>query len=450
MKIVVLGGGPGGIQFTKTVKSMKPEADITMIRPEPYSVVYCALPYVIEDIVKRESIRKKNEMVTDTGAKLVLDKALSVDFGKRSVITEKNGEFSYDKLVIATGASPFIPPVCEGSFNNVFTVKTEEDLDHILGALKDTTRKALVVGAGNIGIEMAAAFRQKGLETVLAEMQEWVLPNLLDQDMAELPAQEIREMGTDLRLGTAVKTVQGERHARRAVFSNGDVMELGEDDLVIFSVGVKPNVEIFADSTLEMDSFGIITDSRMHTNIEDVYAVGDCASFFSFIDQKPVGGKLATNAVPMGKIAAYDLLGLDLEYPGFVNGAITKSGNWRMGGTGFTEEEAKKRGFITITAKGETTTRFPMMPGAKRVFVKLVADADSGRIIGGQVVGGEGVPGRVDTITLAIQQRMTAKELFLFSYSAQPYQSFFPASNAIVQAAEKIMLTLKENNLLKV
>ncbi|BAI80185.1 FAD-dependent pyridine nucleotide-disulphide oxidoreductase [Deferribacter desulfuricans SSM1] len=439
MKVVVIGGGPGGIQATRTIKMHNPDVEITMIRPEPYSVIYCALPYVIENLVEKEKIRKSDELVTSVGAKLVKDKATKVDFNKKVVFTEKSGEFTYDKLIIATGANPFVPPIPGSDLCNIATVKTESDLENILSYLEKGAKKAVVVGAGNIGIEMAVAMKERGLETYLVEMQNRVLPNLLDEDFAKYPEEDIRETGINLLLNTRVDALEGEKYVEKVVLSNGNFIELGEHDLVVFAVGVKPNIEIFKDTELKIDQYGIVVNEHMMTNIDGVYAVGDVASFLSFIDGKPIAGKLATNAVPMGKIAAYNILGRNYKYQGFINGAITKAVKWRMGGTGFTEEVAKQRGFDIVTAIGETTTRFPIIPGAKKVYVKLIADKKTMRIIGGQVVAGEGVPGRIDTISLAIQNRNTCYDLFNFSYCAQPFQTFFPANNAIVMAAEKLI-----------
>ncbi|MGA1847418.1 FAD-dependent oxidoreductase [Deferribacter abyssi] len=447
MKVVVIGGGPGGIQATRTIKMHNPGIDVTVIRPEPYSVIYCALPYVIENLVDREKIRKNDELVTGVGATLIKDKATKVNFDSKTVYTEKSGTFSYDKLIIATGANPFIPPIPGNNLRNIATVKTENDLEHILKYLESGAKKAVIVGAGNIGIEMAVAMQERGLETYLIEMQNRVLPNLLDKDFSKYPEEDIREKGINLLLNTKVEALEGQKYVEKVILSTTDkTINLGEHDLVIFAVGVKANVEIFKDTNLNIDNFGIVVDAHMRTNIEDVYAVGDVASFISFIDKKPIGGKLATNAVPMGKIAAYNILGRNYKYQGFINGAITKTVKWRMGGTGFTEDVAKQRGFETISAVGETTTRFPIIPGTKKVYVKLIADKKTKKIIGGQVVAGEGVPGRIDTISLAIQNENTIYDLFNFSYCAQPFQTFFPANNAITMAAEKLINYFEKTN----
>ena len=203
---------------------------------------------------------------------------------------------------------------------------------------------------------------------------------------------------------------------------------------MVLAIGMKPNVSLF-EGQLELAPDGIVVDERMWTGMPDTFAAGDCTQCISGIDGKPLGGKLATNAVPQAKVAALNLLGHQARYPGIFNGAATVVGDLRIGGTGFTETYARTRGFEPVVSVGESTSRFPMMPGAKPVRVKLVADAATGRLIGGQVRGYEAVAERVDVITLAIQQGMTGAELAGLSYSAQPWQTFFPAKNAIVEAA---------------
>jgi NADPH-dependent 2,4-dienoyl-CoA reductase/sulfur reductase-like enzyme len=393
----------------------------------------------VENLIDKEKIRKSDNLLLDVGINLVKDSVENVDLINKKVISKNNGEFIYDKLIIATGANPFVPPIEGSDFKNVLTVKTEQDLNDILYLLDKGAEKAVVVGAGNIGIEMAVAVKERGLESFLIEMDSHVLPNLLDKDFSKFPEEDIKEKNINLMLNTKVVALKGENYAKKVILSDGQEIGLGENDVIIFATGVKANCDLFKNTEVILDNFGIVVDGYMETSVKDVYAVGDVASYVSFIDNKPIGGKLATNAVPMGKIAAYNILNKKIKYQGFINGAITKSVNWRMGGTGFTEKIAKDRGFDIISAIGETTTRFPIIPGAKKVLVKLIADKKTGLLIGGQVVAGEGVPGKIDTLSLAIQNKNTVKDLFQFSYCAQPFQSFFPASNAIVQAAEKIM-----------
>ena len=195
-----------------------------------------------------------------------------------------------------------------------------------------------------------------------------------------------------------------------------------------------------------MERDGIVVDGGMHTNIKDVYAVGDCVSYFSGITGERSGGKLATNAVPMARVLADTLQGGRREYEGFFNGSATKAGNLYIGGTGLKEAEARAR-YDTLVSYAQFTTAFPIMPTAKKVKLKLIAERSSGRILGGQVVSGEPVTDKVDQLTMAVQFGLTARQLLGFSYSSQPWQSFYPAHNLLVKAAESLVAEMRADTL---
>lgn len=443
-RIVLLGGGPAGITAAKMLGRERPDWNITMIRPERASMIYCAIPYVVEGLLPPDRVCKSDSLVTDSGVRLVIDEATRVDFTSREVHTANQGSFPYDRLLIATGARPLLPPLkgLEGA-RKVFPVKTEDDLSAILEAIGEKTRKAVVVGAGNIGIEMAQAFARRNLETVLIEMAPHVLPALIDADMAAPVEARLRDLGIDLRTGLGLSSLEKDDQGivRFLVLSDGSPIALnegeGRSDLIVVSAGVRPNVEIFEGSRLHMGRTGIVVDSTMATNIPGVWAAGDCCEYRSFIDGEVAGGKLATNAVPMAKTAARNMLGQTWHYQGFLNGAATVVAPLRIGGTGFTEELCRRKGIDVITGRGETTTRFPIMPDATKVTVKLVFGRDDGRLLGGQVIGGEAVAERVDLLTMAIKASSTIEDLMNFDYSSQPWQTFFPAANAVVLAAEE-------------
>lgn len=439
-RVVILGGGPAGITAAKLLRGFRPDWEVTMVRPEPSSVIYCAIPYVVEGLLDIDRICKSDDIVTDTGTNLVKEKATKVDFGGKTVTTDGGKELPYDKLLIALGARPLMPPL-EGlsGAKNVFPVKTEEDLRAILEAITPNSRKALIVGAGNIGIEMAQAMNRRGLETSIVEMASHVLPAMMDMDMVVDVERELKGRGIDLMTGVGVKSFDRSGNViSRAHLTDGGAISLNEydeDDLIVMSVGVRPEVELFRGTELPMGPMGIIVNDRMETGIPDVWAAGDVCQYSSFLDGEIVGGKLATNAVPMAKVAARNMVGLEWNYQGFVNGAVTVVDPLRIGGVGFSEEACQKKGLDVVIGRGKTTTRFPMMPGATEVTVKLIFKRD-GKLIGGQVVGGEAVAERIDTLTMAIKAGFSAKDLMSFDYCSQPWQTFFPASNAIVAAAE--------------
>lgn len=444
--VLIIGGGPAGIIFARKLKKLKPETTITMLRPEAHSLVYCAIPYAIEGLFDPAKVFKKDELVTDIGVNLVRRWAVNVDLKKKQVVDDQGEVYEADTLFLATGASPIRPPIPGADAENVHTVKTQQDMESLIECVQNGAKRAVVIGAGAIGIEQAQAYRERGIETWLIDMAPRVLPAMLDEDMVEGVHQTLRDHGIHLLLSAQVSAFEkeGNRVVRVQVDGEESIELDPTTDFICFSVGMKPDIELFKDQGLEMNRDGIVIDSRMRTNIPGVLSAGDCCSYTSLIDEKPIGGKLATNAVPMAKIAARVLAGKDDEYLGFVNGAATCAYDLRMGATGFSEELARKRGFDVVIGWGETTTLFPMMPGAAPLKVKIIADAKDLRIIGAQVVSTLSTTDKIDVLSLAIQHRTTLKGLSKLSYSSQPWQSFFPARNAIVDACENALNNFSE------
>ncbi|OGK10780.1 MAG: hypothetical protein A2W80_03490 [Candidatus Riflebacteria bacterium GWC2_50_8] len=433
---LIIGGGPVGIQACRMLRMSKPEASVTVLRPEDFSVIYCAIPYVIEGLIEPAAIAKKDELITETGAQLLKIAASKVDFSAHLVTLSDGQQIEYGKLIIATGAVPFVPPVPGHDLKNIFTVKTAKDTD-VIKAAAGRAAKVVVIGAGAIGIEQAQAMLALGIETHLIDMAAHPLSTMLDTEFGETIAEKLTASGIKWQGSAALQEFAGKDAVSEVILGNGSSIQLNAGkDFVIVSAGVKPELELFRGTDLEIVKDGIVVNDRMQTNVPDVYAAGDCVHFISAIDGQPLGGKLATNAVPMAKVAARNLLGKDATYKGFVNGAATCVGDLRVGGTGYTESFAKVRGFSTVCGFGQTTSRFPIMPGAKKVQVKLVAYARTGRLLGGQIIGPEAVAERIDVISLALQHKMHLSDLAELSYSAQPWQTFYPAANPIVMAAE--------------
>jgi NADH oxidase (H2O2-forming) len=445
--VLIIGGGPAGITFANEHKRIKPEADVVMFRPEAHSMVYCAIPYAIEGLFDLSKVFKRDELVTDAGVELLRCGVTAVDFQRREVMDDIGDTHGYRTLFVATGASPVRPPIQGVDALNVFTVKTEKDMRDLIARAKNGARRAVVVGAGAIGIEQAQAYCKLGIETWLIDIAPHVLPNMIDGEIAVPLEKELENLGVRTILGTRVESLQETASGVSEVrLSDGEEIKLNpEKDFLCFTVGMKPDIDIFAKAGLATTGDGIIVDHGMRTNIPDVYAAGDCCAFKSAIDGQPIGGKLATAAVPMAKVAARVAAGKNEKYPGFYNGAATCIGDWRIGSTGFTALIAEKRGITTVVGYGETTTIFPMMPGADTLRVKIVADRKDIRIVGCQILSKTPATDKTDIATLAIQRRMTLKGLSMLAYSAQPWQSFMPSRNAIVAACENALQRLAED-----
>jgi NADH dehydrogenase/NADH oxidase (H2O2-forming) len=435
--VLVIGGGPAAITIAKNIQDKR---DIGIIRPEDHSMIYCAMPYVIENLLPYEKTLKKDEIVTETGAALIRDTAVEVDFDNKVVKTLNGDKYTYNELVIAVGASPILPPINGIELDNVSTFKSEEDLKKILDIVDSGLESAAVVGAGAIGIELAQAFNERGIETNLIDMMPTVLPNMLDSEMSKEAEAELKDLGINLYLDNKVVELKGEGKVEEVILGSGEAVKA---DLVIFSVGMKANVDFLTDTDLKLGRDGILVDDQLKTNIEDVYALGDCVQFESGITGDVVQGKLATNAVPMGRILANNLLGDNRSYKGFYNGTATKVGDYYVGGSGLTEKKAAED-YDIVTGYAEFTTAFPIMPFAKKVKMKVIVNSENREVLGGQVVSGEPVTDKVDKITMAVQYGIKVDDLLGFSYSSQPYQSFYPAHNLLVKSAEEIVKKLEE------
>jgi len=449
--VVVIGGGPAGITLSKiTGKKLK----VAIIRPEDHSMIYCAMPYAVEGLLEVEKTLKADSLVTDAGATLIRDLVTKVDLEKRIVSLRNGSTISYGKLVIATGARPIIPQIPGRDLKGITGFKTEDDLKRIMGLLQTGISKVVVVGAGAIGIELSMALNSQGTEVHLVDMEESVLPNMLDSEMAGELSEEITGTGINLHLGSKVTELKGKGAVEQVILDTGKIIDIGTvssrkgsiqgelPGMVIFAVGMDPEVSLFKDTGLAIGKDGIIVNDKMETNHPGVYSVGDCVQFTSGITGEVISGKLATNAVPMAKVLGSNLLGMERTYPGFFNGAATKVGQFFVGGTGLLEKRTGESEDDTVCGYSESTTQFPIMPDAKPIRLKLIADRKTHRLLGGQVISGEAVSARVDLLTFAIQKKTTIEELADLSYSAQPLQSFYPAANIIVLAAEDILKKL--------
>jgi NADH dehydrogenase/NADH oxidase (H2O2-forming) len=387
-----------------------------------------------------EKTLKTDDIVTEVGAKLIRESIVEVDFEKKLLVSDTGENYSYNQLIIATGAEPIILPIKGSELSGVMSFKTEKDLKKVMASVSDELKEAVVIGAGAIGIELAQALNSVNVNTHLVDIFPTILPNMMDKDMIESPMKALEESGIHMHMNEKVVELIGDKTVKSLKFEKGGQIDFESAPLVVFAVGMKPSVDFVRNTSLTIGRSGININNKMETNIKDVYAVGDCCEFVSGITGEVVLGKLATNAVPMARMLAKNILGENRTYPGFYNGAATKVMSYFVGSTGLKESDSQKLGYETIVGEANMTTAFPIMPFAKQVKLKLVVDKKTNKILGGQIVSGEPVTDKIDQITMAIQFGITVDQFAQLSYASQPYQSFFPASNLMIQASEQIII----------
>ncbi|MCD6155346.1 MAG: FAD-dependent oxidoreductase [Candidatus Verstraetearchaeota archaeon] len=412
MRIVVVGLGAAGLWSAISARMKDSSADIYAFCDEKYfTYSRCGLPFVIggeilrfndliitsEDILKRMRINfKLNCRVTD-----VVKDTVYYDSENGS------GQLKFDSLILATGSKPFIPPIKGVNLTNVFTLRTIDDGAKILNTL-NSTKRSIIIGAGAIGLEVAEALTRRGLEVKIVELLPRVLPALLDEDMAKIVQKRLESNGVSLILGRGVDEIYGSGKVEGVAV--GD--ENFQCDMVIVATGVRPNVDLAKNIGVNLGvTGGIKTSKIMETNIEGVFAAGDCAETVHLVNGKPFLPMLGTSAYRQGKVAGFNAAGGSRIFPGSLGSTVLKVFGVEIGSTGLTVERAVKEGFKVVVGKVRWYTKAEYYPTHEKINVKLVFDGESGRIIGGQIVGGEDVAQRVNLLAASIGWGMKVEDL---------------------------------------
>ena len=330
---------------------------------------------------------------------------------EKTVLTEeedgKQETIKYDSLILATGAGSLVPPIKGRDKDGVFCLRTIEDGKDIQGAMKET-KKAVVVGAGFIGLEMAHAFAEKNIETTVVELLPCTLSAVLDKDMAGLVQGEIEKRGVRIIVGRGVDEILGDSRATGVLVAGEEIPA----DLILLACGVRSRNELAAKAGIGIGvTKAIKVNPRMGTSMPDIYAAGDCVESKDMITGRPTLSQLGTTAVRQGKVAGINAAGGYATFPGVLSSAVTRIFGFEVGATGLTEFRAGRTGLKTVSGKITAKTKPEYFPGGKDIKVKILAEPEFGRVIGGQIVGGEDVAQRINMISLAIQKGATVWEL---------------------------------------
>jgi len=413
-KIIIIGAHAAGLDAASAARKTDRTAEITLITKEKKTAYSrCGLPFVLgghiktfdELIVFPERFYKmmKLKLLTETTVTNIDSKVKTVDIQDKSGNKEA---LSYDQLVLTTGAKPFIPPIKGHEKKGIFVVRTIEDGEKINEAL-GTGKSAVIIGAGLIGLEVAVACQERGLKTTVVEFLPYVLPVLLDKPMADRVQTVLEEKGINVIVGKGAEEIIGDEKVS-GVRIAGKIIPA---DVVIVATGVRANIELAKNAGIEIGKAGIKTNLRMETNIKDVYAAGDCVESIHLITRRPTMSQLGTTAVKQAKVAGKNAAGGYSTFIGAMGSWITRLFDTEIGGTGLTEFMAGRAGMETVSGTIVSKTRADYFPGALPIRIKLIADKETGKLIGSQIIGGEEVTQRINALSFAIQNEMTIKEL---------------------------------------
>ena len=435
MNIVVIGGVAAGTKTAAKLMRRDRSANVTVYTKSlDISYAGCGLPYYVGG-----DIHSRDELIVNTPAKYTGLTGVSVKTGMEAVSVDAaakavkfaNGEVvPYDKLVIATGATPFVPNVPGTQLPGVFTMRTPDDAIGMRAYVENNScRSAVVVGGGFIGLEIAENLMARGVNVTVVDMASQVMPNLFDAEFADYIRRQLQARGMRIVTGAALEQVLGSERATGIGTSVGEF----KGDVVVLAIGVRPATAFLEGSGIELNRGLVVVDKYQKTNIDDVYAVGDCAQVYNRQTGKPQWSAMGSTANITGRCLAFNLTGGDAPYGGCLGTGVVKlASDMNAGRTGLTEAQARDAGYDAVSITCVTDDKAHYYPGAASFVIKLIADRASRKLLGIQAVGAGEVDKLVDIAVTGIALGAAIDDFNTLDFAYAP--PFSTAIHPFVQA----------------
>lgn len=427
--IAIIGCGAAGATAAMQARKFNRKVAISLYDTEPYSQYSrCGLPYTISGKVKSFSdlvlMPPENWEGLNIYAKLSIS-VTDISHDKKELVfggIGGEGVQEYDTLIFATGARNTDPPIRGLDKKRVYGLRTLDDAK-VLAQEADKARNAVIIGGGLVGMETAEAFHERGLDVTVVEFLPHVLLAMVDPDMAQIVEEHCRNHGLNILNNTAAQEILGNDEPSGVLVRSRETNESSEipADFVVVATGVRPVTELAQKIGVEIGpSRGIKTNDRMMTNLNDVYAVGDCAENFEYITRTSLTAGLGTVAVRQARVAGINAAGGDVRFPGIVGAKVTKLFGLEIASTGLTEEMANRLNVPVVKGSIKGSTKPPYYAGGLDLKLKTFFNKETGKLVGGQLVGLEDAAMRLNVLTLGIQQNIDAKDLFDFENCYAP------------------------------
>ena len=427
MRVIIVGAVAAGMSAAAKLKRMQPSYEVVVYeKTDVVSFGACGLPYFVGGFFDdpNSMIARSPEKFRETGIDLnTFHEIVNVDVTNKKVTVKNiktNVEFedSYDKLMIASGASSIIPPIKNVQLENVSTLKSMEDGIKVKELFnREENKNIVIIGAGFIGLEAVEAAKKLGKNVTVFQSGNRILEQVFDKEITDVLEEEIRKHDVDLRLEELVSELIGQTKVEKVITNKGQV----DADVVIIATGVRPNTSFLKDSGIEMLPNGaIIVDEFGKTSIEDIYAAGDCATIQNIVTGKDTYVPLATGANKLGRIVGENLAGANNTFQGSLGSSCLKVLDMEAGATGITEAQAQKLGLDVRVKFISDFNQTNYYPGRDKIYVKLVYDAKTKVILGGQVAGYKDAVQRTNVIATAIFAKLTTSQLGMLDLCYAP------------------------------
>ncbi|WP_195279413.1 FAD-dependent oxidoreductase [Clostridium sp. J1101437_171009_A5] len=440
MKVLIIGGVAAGTKAAAKLKRMDRGMQVTLItKDQDISYAGCGLPYYVGGLIDT-----REELIVNTPAKFAGLTGVEVLTGREAIkldstaktVTARNhatGEeehYTYDACILATGASPIVPPLPGMDLEGVFKLRTPDDAIGLRDYVKSTqARRAVVVGGGFIGLEAAENLQAQGLTVTVVDLASQIMPNIFDPEMAEYVKRHLQSKGIRVLTGNPLEAILGSGRVDAVKTGMGTLSA----DVVVLSIGIKPNTAFLADSGIELFKGTVVVDEHLRTNLPDLYAAGDCALVKNRLTGAPQWSAMGSSANYEGRTLAQLLGGAEVRYPGALGTGVVKLPGLNAGRTGLTEAAAKAAGYDVETALCVVDDKAHYYPGAGSFIVKLLADRPTHKLLGIQVLGPGAVDKMVDIAVTGLSMGAKLEDFSNLDYAYAP--PFSTAIHPFVQAA---------------
>lgn len=443
MNFLIIGGDAAGMSAASRAKRNNPDLNIVVLE-KTIDVSYsaCGMPYNIADPNREMDdlvVRHARVFREKQGLNLLTDHCVeSIDPVNRTVVgTSRHKEtfqFDYDKLLIATGGSPIIPDLPGFDLTGVMALKSLNDGRRIKAFIKsNNVKKAVIIGMGYIGLEMCEALRARSIEVEMVKPGPVFLP-WMEEEMSNVVREEVESNNVKLYPGQLVQKIEANVQHLKVICSDLTL----EADMVLVAMGIKPNSELAAQAGIDLAiKNSIAVDRKLKTSDENIYAAGDCADAYHVVTGKKTWVPLALRANRAGWAVADNICGKEVELPGVAGTAVFKVFDLEVARTGLTMEEAIKSGFDPAKVIIKTRSRAHAHPGASFIRVQMIGDKKTGRLLGAQMVGKEGVAHRINALTVALHSQMTVEEFCQTDLAYAP--PFGPVWDPMLTAANQLL-----------
>lgn len=443
--VVVIGASAAGVTAAITTRRHYPSKSVLVIRKEQLVSIPCGIPYVFGVVGKPEkNLIPADDLLSKNKIDSLVAEITSIDREQRTVATSSGEQIGYQRLVIATGSDPIVPPIQGADKKNIYAIRKDVPYLQEVVASVEKANSICIVGCGFIGVEIAEECKRKhsGIKVHIVEMMRHCLQLVYDEDFCVKAEEALRSQGISLLLDEKVESFIGERVVEKVRLASGKEIDA---DVVILGIGARANSSVASNAGLEIGSTKAIQVNRyMQTNDRNIFACGDCAEKVSFFDGKPSNLKLASIATMEARIAGANLFATTRVNMGVIGVFSTVIGDSAFAAAGLTKTQAGEKGYDAVEGEAESINRHPgCMPGASALKVKLLFEAGSQIIIGGQVTGAKSGGELINAISACIHQRMTADDISTFQTGTHPALTASPISYQLVNAAEVAISEMK-------